>query len=51
MAYVGFKKLKSELAGKPGVTDPGAVAAKIGRAKYGQRAMTAKSVAGRKKAK
>jgi len=35
MAYVGFSALKSELAHKPGVTNPGALAASIGRKKYG----------------
>jgi hypothetical protein len=34
MAYVGFKKLESSLSGK--VRDPGAVAASIGRRKYGK---------------
>lgn len=33
--YMGFKKLKKSLAGK-GVKDPGAVAASIGRKKYGK---------------
>jgi len=35
MAYMGFNALKSKLAGRPGVTNPGALAATIGRAKYG----------------
>lgn len=35
MAYTGFDKLKGELARKPGITDPGALAAVIGRRKYG----------------
>jgi hypothetical protein len=35
MAYVGFKKLTSELA-KKGVRDPKALAAAIGRKKYGK---------------
>lgn len=35
MAYVGFKKLTSELA-KKGVKDPKALAAAIGRKKYGK---------------
>lgn len=34
-----FAKLKSELAHKPGVHDPGAVAAAIGRRKYGAKRM------------
>jgi hypothetical protein len=35
--YVGFDKLKGELAQRPGVTDPGALAAAIGRKKYGKK--------------
>ena len=35
MAYVGFDKLKGEIAAKGGVRNPGAVAASIGRRKYG----------------
>jgi hypothetical protein len=31
-----FKALKSKLAGQPGVRDPGALAAAIGRKKYGK---------------
>lgn len=34
-----FAKLKSELSRKPGVSDPGAVAAAIGRKKYGAKRM------------
>jgi len=34
MAYVGFNKLKGQLAQRPGVTNPGALAAFIGRKKY-----------------
>ena len=33
--YLGFDKLKSQLAKEKGVTDPGALAAVIGRKKYG----------------
>ena len=36
MAYVGFKALEGKLAGK--VSNPGAVAASIGRKKYGAKA-------------
>src|SRR5690349_5817373 len=36
MAYVGFNKLKAKIAAKGGVSDPGAVAAAIGRKKYGK---------------
>lgn len=34
MAYLGFDKLKGQLAGK-GIRNPGALAASIGRQKYG----------------
>ena len=37
MAYIGFKALEGKLAGK-GVRNPGAVAASIGRKKYGAKA-------------
>lgn len=36
MAYVGFKKLAGKLA-KQGVRDPKALAAAIGRKKYGKK--------------
>lgn len=36
MPYVGFKKLESSIAAKGNVRDPGAVAAAIGRKKYGK---------------
>lgn len=36
MAYVGFKKLKDELDDRPGVRNPGGLAAAIGRKKYGK---------------
>lgn len=39
MGYVGFNQLKSQLAHRPGVTNPGALAASIGRKKYGKKAM------------
>jgi hypothetical protein len=39
MAYMGFKKLEGALAKKPGVRNPGAVAASIGNEKYGKKAM------------
>lgn len=42
-----FKKLKSMLARK-GAKDPGAVAATIGREKYGQKKMTQMAVKGKK---
>lgn len=36
MAYLGFEKLESKIAAKGGVRNPGAVAAAIGRKKYGK---------------
>lgn len=36
MAYVGFNKLEGELSHEKGVRNPGAVAASIGRKKYGK---------------
>ena len=36
MAYVGFAKLRNKIAAKGDVRDPGAVAASIGRKKYGK---------------
>ncbi len=38
MPYVGFSKLKSQIAAKGDVRNPGAVAASIGRKKYGAKA-------------
>lgn len=43
-----FAALKSELAGEEGVTDPGALAASIGRKKYGNKKFSALSAGGRK---
>lgn len=43
-----FQKLSKELAAK-GVRDPGAVAASIGRKKYGAKKMAKMSAAGRKR--
>lgn len=39
MAYVGFQRLKGQLAKRGGVRNPGAVAAAIGRKKYGAKKM------------
>lgn len=36
MAYIGFSKLKQQIEAKGGVRDAGAVAASIGRKKYGK---------------
>lgn len=46
--HLGFKKLEGELAHKPGVHDPAAVAAAIGREKYGSAGMARKAAAGRR---
>lgn len=44
-----FKALKAKIASRGGVEDPGAVAAAIGRKKYGGKKMAAMSAAGRKR--
>lgn len=46
MAYVGFKKLEGKLA-KQGVRDPGALAASIGRKKYGAKNYNRHAAAGK----
>lgn len=46
-----FAALKGKLAGRPGVSNPGALAASIGRKKYGAKKMAQMAAAGRKKAK
>jgi hypothetical protein len=48
MAYVGFEKLKGEIAEKGGVRNPGAVAAAIGRKKYGKKRFQKAASSGRK---
>ncbi|KMV23349.1 hypothetical protein [Mycobacterium heckeshornense] len=48
--HVGFKKLEAELTAKGNVTNPAAVAAAIGREKYGATGMAALAAAGRAKA-
>jgi hypothetical protein len=45
-----FQKLKKKLAKEPGIEDPGALAAKIGREKYGAKKFEKKAIAGRKRA-
>lgn len=47
--HEGFAKLEHSLAHKKGVSDPKAVAAAIGRKKYGAKGMAAKAAAGRAK--
>lgn len=44
-----FNQLAAQLSQKPGVTNPGGLAASIGRAKMGKAAFDAKAAAGRKK--
>lgn len=38
-SYIGFDQLKSQLAHRPGVTNPAGLAAAVGRRKYGAPAM------------
>lgn len=42
-----FAALKQKLAKKPGVTDPGALAASIGRKKYGKKGFAKLSAGGK----
>lgn len=44
-----FQNLKKKLADQPGITDPGALAASIGRKKYGTKKMAKLSAKGRNK--
>lgn len=46
--YVGFNKLKGQIAKRGGVRDPGAVAAAIGRRKYGKARFQRAAARGRK---
>lgn len=46
--YIGFAKLKGQLARKPGVKNPAAVAAAIGRKKYGKEKFQKMAAAGKK---
>lgn len=43
-----FAALKKSLASKPGIKDPGALAAAIGRKKYGAKKMAKMAAAGKK---
>ena len=45
--YIGFAKLKGQLARKPGVKNPAAVAAAIGRKKYGKEKFQKMAAAGK----
>ena len=46
MAYVGFRALESKIAARGGVRNPGAVAASIGRHKYGKAAFQKHAASG-----
>ena len=48
MPYVGFKALVGKIKKRGGVRDPKAVAAAIGRRKYGKEAFQRMATAGRK---
>jgi hypothetical protein len=48
--YMGFKKLKASISAKGGARDPAAVAAAIGRKKYGKEKFQAMAAAGKKAA-
>ena len=47
MAYLGFKKLESKIAARGDVRNPGAVAASIGRKKYGPKKFQKAAASGR----
>lgn len=47
MSYTPFKKMVKKLAGKKGVTDPAALAASIGRKKYGAKKMAKAAATGK----
>jgi hypothetical protein len=47
-SYVGFDKLKGELAHRPGVKSPGALAAYIGKRKYGAKRFDRYAAKGKK---
>ena len=46
-----FAQLKAKLGARKGITNPGALAATIGRRKYGAKKMARMSAAGRKRRK
>lgn len=48
---IRFKQLKNKLAKKPGIKNPGALAASIGRKKYGVKKMSKLAARGRTKSK
>lgn len=45
-----FAALKKELAAKPGIKDPGALAAYIGKQRYGAKKMSKMAAAGKRRA-
>jgi hypothetical protein len=48
MSYIGFQKLTAKLAKEKGVTNPAALAAAIGRRKYGAHKFNSAAAHGRK---
>ena len=48
MGYQGFASVKASVAKEPGVKNPGAVAASIGRKKYGAKKFNKAASSGRK---
>ena len=48
MAYVGFNRLKAKIAKRGNVRNPGAVAAAIGRKKYGKKRFQQAAARGKK---
>lgn len=48
MAYEGFKAVEKSVANNPKVKNPGAVAASIGRKKYGKKAFQKAAATGTK---
>jgi hypothetical protein len=48
MAYMGFKKVEASVAKNPNVRNPGAVAASIGRKKYGAKKFQKAAASGTK---
>lgn len=48
MGYEGFKKVEADVAKEPGVRNPAAVAASIGRKKYGAKKFNKAAASGTK---
>jgi hypothetical protein len=51
MAHIGFEALTRKLAARGDISNPKALAASIGRKKFGAKGMAKKSAAGRRKKK